>query len=205
MASMDKCMRSSRRATEPEQSETASWIVERVAYLLRDRWLTVRADDCIVGGEHRVSPYYVLEYPDWVHMVVCDDERRFLIAEQYRHAARVVSVELPCGTVEGSDLSVEAAARRELAEETGLVGGEFLQVAKLSPNPATHSNAVYTFLVRGAVQAERATLDPSEAGVRRWASLSEILEMIDSGVYVQSMHVASVLLASRALNMPVFR
>jgi len=200
---MDKFMAPNRQADGRGRSMICPWTVERTGYVLRDRWLTVRADECTVDGGRRVSPYYVLEYPDWVQMVVCDDDNQILIAEQYRHAGAVVSVELPCGGVEESDQSPEAAARRELAEETGLVGGEFQRVARLSPNPATHSNVVHTFVVRGAVQRGCAVWDPSEAAFHRWASLSEILELIESGAFVQSMHVASLFLAARALDMPL--
>ncbi len=43
------------------------WKVTASRYLLRDQWLTVRADDCVTETGATLAPYYVLEYPDWAH------------------------------------------------------------------------------------------------------------------------------------------
>jgi hypothetical protein len=48
--------------------------VEGSPAVLRDRWIDVRADDCITSAGVKVSPYYVLTYPDWVRGG--DNERR---------------------------------------------------------------------------------------------------------------------------------
>ena len=45
------------------------WHVIGSQTLLRDRWIDVRADDCITSVGVKISPYYVLTYPDWVHVV----------------------------------------------------------------------------------------------------------------------------------------
>jgi hypothetical protein len=43
------------------------WHVIGSQTLMRDRWIDVRADDCITSVGVKISPYYVLTYPDWVH------------------------------------------------------------------------------------------------------------------------------------------
>ena len=70
---------SSRENMEP-------WKTMKSKYLLRDRWLTLRADTCETPDGVTVDPYYVLEYPDWVHIVALDSDGRVLITRQYRHA-----------------------------------------------------------------------------------------------------------------------
>jgi hypothetical protein len=40
------------------------WHVISSQTLLRDRWIDVRADDCITSGGVKISPCYVLTYPD---------------------------------------------------------------------------------------------------------------------------------------------
>jgi 8-oxo-dGTP pyrophosphatase MutT (NUDIX family) len=50
----------------------------------------------------------------------------------------VMSLELPGGAVEQSDSSPLIAAERELEKETGLFTSDWLHLAQLSPNPASH-------------------------------------------------------------------
>ena len=46
-----------------------NWRVIRSETLLKDRWIDLRADDCVTSAGIKISPYYVLCYPDWVHVV----------------------------------------------------------------------------------------------------------------------------------------
>lgn len=46
------------------------WKRKSSQYVLRDRWVSVRADDCVTAEGVEISPYYVLEYPDWVMLLL---------------------------------------------------------------------------------------------------------------------------------------
>lgn len=87
-------------------------------YVLRDRWISVHADDCVTAEGVEISPYYVLEYPDWVNVVALDEYDHVLLIRQYRHGLGRISLELPCGGAEPGESTLDAA-RRELLEETG--------------------------------------------------------------------------------------
>ena len=130
--------------------------------LLKDRWIDVRADKCQTPSGVEISPYYVLSYPDWVHIVALTPERGLILVRQYRHAAGETVLELPGGGVEPADGGLEQAARRELAEETGYTSDRWLKVSSLFPNPATHSNRVHTFLAVDAVAGCERQLDAGE-------------------------------------------
>ncbi|PWB82401.1 MAG: NUDIX hydrolase, partial [Methylocystaceae bacterium] len=43
------------------------WEVRASRRLLHDRWISLRADHCVTQRGVVLDPYYVLEYPDWVH------------------------------------------------------------------------------------------------------------------------------------------
>src|SRR4051794_40784446 len=117
------------------------WTVLTSRHVHRDRWIAVRADECRSASGALIAPYYVLEYPDWVHVVALDHNDLLLLTRQYRQGDRSVSLELPCGTIDPSYSTPEAAARRELLEETGCTG-TFEPVGRFSPNPATHNNSI---------------------------------------------------------------
>ena len=51
---------------EPSQSPQP-WKINQTRYLVQDRWITLRADDCETHEGVSVAPYYLLEYPDWVN------------------------------------------------------------------------------------------------------------------------------------------
>jgi ADP-ribose pyrophosphatase len=81
------------------------------------------------GREYRRE---IVEYGTAVVLVPVAADGRLLMVEQYRHPARAWLLELPAGGVDERDTSPEAAAQRELREETGhrgtlaQIGGMFL-------------------------------------------------------------------------------
>ncbi len=174
-----------------------NWRTVSSSTLLKDRWIDVRADRCLTPSGAEISPYYVLTYPDWVHVVALTPARGLVLVRQYRHAAGHAFLELPGGGVEASDGTTENAARRELAEETGYTSKRWLEVTTLYSNPATHTNRVHTFLALDAVAEHQPKLDAGEEGLSLCVMpLDEVLDGLAGGVLGQVMHVASVLLAA---------
>jgi 8-oxo-dGTP pyrophosphatase MutT (NUDIX family) len=87
----------------------------------------------------------------------------------------------PGGKVEAEDGSPEAAARRELAEETGIVlpqASELVPFARwITPRGLPKRYDTWFFLVRaeGALAARTAVVDGSEIVAARWLSPAEAL------------------------------
>ena len=73
------------------------WQVRRSRYVLEDRWIRVRADDCVTPRGTEISPFYVLEYRDFAQVVATDEEDRVVLVRLYRHGRGEVSLELPGG------------------------------------------------------------------------------------------------------------
>ncbi len=46
------------------------WKTLESKYILKDKWMTLRADRCETPDGVVVEPYYVQEPCDWVHIVV---------------------------------------------------------------------------------------------------------------------------------------
>jgi len=175
----------------------APWVVNASRYLWRDRWLTVRADSCVTPGGASLDPYYVLEYPNWVHMVGVDDEKRILVVHQYRHALGRVFAELPGGIVDAVDASPLAAAQREMREETGCAAGRWEALGTLCPNPATHTNTLYAFLAWGCHQIAAPSPEATEDLRTEFVPVPALLAMIDTGEFAHGLHIASLLRALR--------
>jgi 8-oxo-dGDP phosphatase len=177
------------------------WQVTGSRIVFRDRWISVRADDCLTRSGVEIAPFYVLEYPDWVHVVALDADNHIILVQQYRHGFGGTTLELPGGIIDAEDSDPVAAARREMAEETGYGADEFRLLASLSPNPATHTNKVHVVLAQPVVIAKRPTPDPEEDITVVRLPADEVLRMALEGKLVHSQHVGLLMIGLRAANL----
>ncbi|RDJ20998.1 NUDIX hydrolase [Bosea caraganae] len=174
---------------------SAAWQVTSSQTLLKDRWIDLRADRCVTAAGTVIEPYYVLGYPDWVHVVALTDADELVLVRQYRHGAGAMVLELPGGCADAADADMEAAARRELLEETGFGAAEVRHVTTLFPNPATQSNRLHIMLATGLRREAAQSLDPGEDGLTiELLPLAEVLAGLQNGLIGQAMHVAGLLL-----------
>lgn len=178
---------------------TKAWRVLSSRTVVKDRWMDLRADHCVTPAGVDVSPYYVLGYPDWVHVVALTDDRRMVLVRQYRHAVGRTVLEIPGGGVDAADDDPQTAAQRELAEETGYTAPIWRMVGSFYPNPATHTNRVHVALALGARRDVDPSLDAGEEGLSTLTMPThEVLGGLASGLLGQSMHVAAVYLGLTA-------
>ena len=88
-------------------------------------WLTARKDHVLLPTGAENKEYYVLEYPDWINVLAITRDGKFLMERQYRHGLGMTCYEICAGVCEKGESPLESA-RRELYEETGFGGGEWL-------------------------------------------------------------------------------
>lgn len=142
-------------------STPTPWRVAGSEVIVADRWIRLRADDCRNADDRPISPYYVLEYGDWVSLLALDADGQAIVVEEYRHGAGIVAVGTIGGAVERGEAPVDAAAR-ELREETGYEAGEVVDLGSTWANFGTHTNRVHHFLARGCVNVAEQMLDDGE-------------------------------------------
>ncbi|KAB1075778.1 NUDIX hydrolase [Methylobacterium planeticum] len=170
-----------------------SWTVQRSLYALRDRWISVRADDCTTASGATVAPYYVLEFPDFVHVVALDEAGRVVLVRQYRHGHRGHSLELPGGVMDPGETDLLAVAARELREETGYVGTSLTHLATLSVDPARYANRLHLVRATG-LAAGSASPEPTEDIDVVLVPRDEAIRMALSGGIVNAAHVGLLLI-----------
>ncbi len=176
----------------------APWRILKSTITYRDRWLTLRSDECQTAEGKIVSPYHVLEFPDWINVVPITKEGRVVLVREYRHGAGKVVLGLVSGAIDAADGdgaldAAEAAARRELQEETGFTGAVFQKVLECYANPANQSNRATSFLVLDVERTAERHLDATEAIEVVYEDLGDILRRLNSGeVIMQALHVAGL-------------
>jgi len=122
--------------------------------------------------------FVVMESPDWVNVVPITEDGQVVLIRQYRHGIRAVSLEIPGGMIDPHE-SPEAAAARELHEETGYVADRVRPLCRVRPNPAIQNNYQYCYLAEGCRRASAPNLDPFEHIEVVLARLEEVPGLIE--------------------------
>lgn len=174
--------------------DPAKWKVLTREYLAREPWYTVRVDRVQLPNGHVIPKYWISEYPPWVNVVALTERDEVVLIRQYRHGIEKVAWEIPAGTTDERDTSLEEAARRELLEETGYGGGRWSLLTTLSANPALQNNLTTTFLAEGVSRLADPAPESNEEMTVRLTPLAEVPRLIESGGFVQSLHVAPLLM-----------
>lgn len=177
-----------------------NWSILKSKYIVKDKWISLRADTCMMPEGKIVEPYYVLEYPEWVNIVAVTENKEIILIEQYRHGIGKTCIELPCGCMENGDGSPMDAARRELMEETGFGGGKFIETCRVSANPSNHCNITYCYLALDVKPLSRPRPDDTEQINVILKPLNCVIDMIETHEFLQALHVTSLFYGLRYLG-----
>ena len=182
------------------------WTIDTSEYVINDRFLKLRRDSCTTPQGGKVGTYYVLELKDWVNCIAIDEDDDVLMLRHYRHGVQKYIMEFIGGGMEDGELP-EAAAKREVEEETGYTGGSIFRVGTSYPNPANHTNQVHTFLAVGGKVSQDQNLEVGETITVEKIPLKTVIEEMSKpdsvypAVYIAALlHVMNFI---RASNDPV--
>lgn len=175
-----------------KDSTPTQWTVLSSEYIIKRPWLTARKDVVRLPDGREIPEYYVLEYPDWVNVIAITRDGLMVMEKRYRHAAQIVSTELPCGVMEAGESPLEAA-QRELLEETGYGKGNWSQIMTLHPNPGAMSNKTYCFLATDVELIDTPHLDDTEELTVHLMDIHQVKQLLDNNDICQSLMVAPLL------------
>ena len=168
-----------------------TWKLLSSHYIHKGPWATLRIDKCKMPDGRIVDDYYVLEYSNWVNGVAITEDNKVLMVKQYRHAAGIISLEIPGGVIDGDEKPVEAL-RRELLEETGYQFDDFELISTVYGNPATANNQTFTFLAKGGKKVQGQSLDAHEELIVEEYTIAEVKQLLLENKIEQAMHCAGL-------------
>jgi len=115
-------------------------------------------------GDHERE---IVEHPGAVAVVAVDREGYVTLVRQQREPARKLLVELPAGTLEEGEEPAETA-RRELAEETGLHGGDWRFVTTFWTTPGFCRERMHLFFAEGVEAGDASPDEDEDVELVRW-------------------------------------
>lgn len=113
-----------------------------------------------------------------------------LLVKQFRYLYGKEIWEIPAGKLE-TDEDPIIAAKRELEEETGYMGGELVHLLDLYPSPGYTDEVIHIYEAENC-RFNRQKLDEGEFLDVKLINLNEVLKMIESGEICDAKTVAAV-------------
>ena len=148
----------------------------------------VRIDKCELANGKVFEPM-IFEFRRWANVFALTEKNEVVMIRQYRHGVQNIVWEFPGGIVEDGE-SVEEGARRELLEETGYTASALVEVGRINPNPANHTNTLYAFLATVTGHAQAQHLDEAEEIEVHLVPLDEVIAMGKRGEIPNALQVA---------------
>ena len=141
----------------------------------------------------------MLEYPNWANAVALTEEGKILMVRQYRHAAGLVSLEIPGGVIEAGE-APEVGMHRELLEETGYQFNEMELLATIYANPSTANNQTFCYLAKGGKKVQGQNLDEQEEIIVEEYTIAEIKQLLAENKIIQALHCTALFYALSKLG-----
>lgn len=133
----------------------------------------------------------VITHPGSVVVLPVLDDRRILLIQQYRYAAKQYLWELVAGRIDEGE-SVKKAAARELKEETGYRAKRFSLLLDLFPTPGFLEERMYILLAQG-LTAGQAEPEEDEKILSRAFTPKELKQMIQRRTLRDAKSIAGIL------------
>jgi len=151
----------------------------------------VRLDHLRHPDGHDVD-YYVVSHPrKAVGIVALDEAGRVLMVRQWRHPVGRLIWAVPAGSMEDGE-SPEAAARRELREETGHEVGPVRPLYVYHPNVGTSDQEFHLFIGESARRVCEPL--PGEIESIAWRDRAQVEAMIANGELGDGLSLVALLL-----------
>jgi 8-oxo-dGTP pyrophosphatase MutT (NUDIX family) len=156
-------------------------------------------DDVIRFPSGPEARYTVLVNPDSAFVVPYFENADTMLVRQWRHAWEASSWEVPAGTFNGGEDPLDCA-KRELAEETGLIAAQYTSLGVVH-GAAFLTGRAHMFMARSITQSERnpETYEQDMEVLR--LPLAEALEAALDGTIVHSGSVTALCRAARTLKL----
>jgi 8-oxo-dGTP pyrophosphatase MutT (NUDIX family) len=159
---------------------TRKWHVKN-SRLIYDHspWLKIWEQDVELPNGMTIEGYILTEGLDVGMVFALTEDEQVILVEQYKHGLGENELDLPAGYLDDDDPSPLAGTQRELLEETGYAGDDWLPLGDYAINPNRSANRFYYFLARNVRRVTEPHPDPTEELALHFVPLAELRDWLD--------------------------
>ena len=160
--------------------------------------LNVKRDRVRLPNGHE-SVREVIRHVGAVCVVPVTEDGRVVVERQYRYPIDQVITEIPAGKLDSKEEDRLHAAKRELAEETGITADHWTDMGLYYPAPAYSDEKITMYLAQG-LHLGKQHLDEDEFLNVEFVPLEELAEEILSGTITDGKTQVAILKAAMLLK-----
>ena len=149
--------------------------------------------DVDLGGRRGVETFWSVRTGGYAAIVAVTPDLRIPLVRQYRPAVEANVLELPSGAIDPGE-APEAAARRELLEESGCEAGELVLLGQLHVDSGRLETQQWAFFAPDVRVVNEHPTGEEELELM-FVTFGELKELVISGEFNLAIHVAMIGLA----------
>jgi 8-oxo-dGTP pyrophosphatase MutT (NUDIX family) len=155
-------------------------------------WIKVRRDE-VLNHNDKPMTYSVVELKNPTVLVVAEQDGKILVQQSYHYTIDKTHWEIPAGGADEANL--EAAAKRELAEETGLASDDWTHLGRYYHAIGMGNLPYNVFLARNVRREGEATDELEQIDNQKFVTYDEVEQMIANGDIAEGAHISAIYLA----------
>lgn len=176
------------------------WKVLNSTMIVNHQWCKVRQDEIELPNGKVIADYFINIRPEVALILPITSNQEIILVRQYRHGAGKILLELPAGTFNPNQESPQAAAIRELQEETGYTNDTVTYLATLYDNPVKDTNKINLFIAENVIKTGQQELDVTEEIEVLLIPLTAVIAKIANGEICVAGTVAAIFLGLKFLR-----
>lgn len=165
----------------------------RLAY--ENAWIHVREDQ-VIRPDGGSGIYGVVEIRPSVAVVALNEQNEIVLVGQWRYTVNRYSWEVPRGGSHKGETDMLVVAKRELAEEAGLIAEGWQRLTSVDVCNGVADDVQTFFLATGLSQTEM-RLDPEEDITVAWHPFEDAVKMVMDGRITEVCSIAAILMVAR--------
>ncbi len=167
------------------------WKTKTSRIVYQNNWISVREDE-VIRPDGNPGIYGVIFIRPSVGVLAINERDEVVLVGQWRYSLNRYSWELPRGgSHPGEETNMLDVAKRELAEETGVVAAHWQFLGTVDNGNGVAEDVQSLYLASGLSHTQM-NLDPEEDITVEWKPFDEVLAMAMNGGITEVCSVAAI-------------